>query len=53
MVAFIFTLWLTYSLTTALWLGDYGWTPIVGIPWVVINLLYTGYVIKTDVEGRR
>lgn len=53
MNAFVFATYLAYTLITALYLGDYGWTPIVGIPWAIINLFMVGYVIRSDWELRR
>lgn len=50
---FGFVVWLTYTLTTALWLGDNGWTPIVGIPWIIIVWGFFGYVLRQDFLNRR
>jgi hypothetical protein len=49
----IFTAWMFYMLISAVWLGDNGWAPIVGIPWIVIGFGYFIYVAKTDYERRR
>ncbi len=49
----IFTAWMFYMLISAVWLGDNGWTPIVGIPWIIIGFGYFIYVAKTDYERRR
>lgn len=53
MNAFVFATYLAYTLITALYLGDYGWTPIVGIPWAIINIFMVAYVIRSDWELRR
>jgi hypothetical protein len=48
-----FTAWSVYMTVTAVWLGDNGWTPIVGVPWIIIVFGYFFYVLKTDYERRR
>jgi hypothetical protein len=50
---FTFVVWLAYTLITAVWLGDNGWTPIVGIPWIIIVWGYFGYVLRQDFLNRR
>jgi hypothetical protein len=50
---FGFVVWLTYTLTTALWLGDNGWTPIVGIPWIIIVWGFFAYVLRQDFLNRK
>ena len=53
MNAFVFATWLSYIMITGVWLGDNGWTPIVGIPWLLIIFGYFGYVLRQDFENRR
>lgn len=43
---------MAYTFITAVWLGDNGWTPIVGIPWVVIILGFFFYVLRHDYINR-
>jgi hypothetical protein len=52
MTAFVFATWMAYTFITAIWLGDNGWTPIVGIPWLIIVFGYFGYVLRQDFEHR-
>ena len=53
MNAFVFATWLSYIMITGVWLGDNGWTPIVGISWLLIIFGYFGYVLRQDFENRR
>jgi len=48
MNAFVFATWMAYTFITAVWLVDNGWTPIVGIPWLLIVFGYFGYVLRQD-----
>ena len=52
MNAFVFATWMAYTFITAVWLGDNGWTPIVGIPWLLIVFGYFGYVLRQDFNHR-
>ena len=52
MNAFAFATWMAYTFITAVWLGDNGWTPIVGIPWLLIVFGYFGYVLRQDFNHR-
>jgi hypothetical protein len=49
---FGFAVWLAYTFITAIWLGDNGWTPIVGIPWVIIVWGAFIYVLRQDFNHR-
>jgi hypothetical protein len=48
-----FTAWAVYMTVTAVWLGDNGWTPIVGVPWIIIGFGYLFTMLKMDYERRR
>ena len=48
-----FTLWSVYVAVTAMWLGDNGWTPEVGIPFIIITWGYFIYVLRQDFVNRR
>ena len=52
MTAFVFATWMAYTFITAVWLGDNGWTPIVGIPWLIIVFGYFAYVLRQDFNHR-
>jgi hypothetical protein len=52
MTALLFTAWAVYIAITAVWLGDNGWTPIVGIPWMVALFGYWTYVLYQDYQNR-
>ena len=47
------TAWAVYMIVTAVWLGDNGWTPIVGVPWIIIGFGYLFTMLKTDYERTR
>lgn len=48
-----FTLWSVYVAITAMWLGDNGWTPEVGIPFIIITWGYFVYVLRQDFVNRK